>query len=248
MAGYKVYYGPASGNAHPHRRWECPTYTVPGLVEGSTYHFAVTAYNASLTESGFSDDVRCSGDDRGAGGWCWQSDLGCRVVTVNFSNTSTGTHHQLRLEFRRRWHQYRRGAEPRLCGGGDHTVSLTVTGPGAPHHTRSNYVTVTTATPMAQFTGSPTSGVGPLTVNPGAPRPEPSSATPGISATVAQYRRGAEPRLCSDRDLHGEPDGDRSGGQQHRTHQLCGVTTTPAVLARVGMPADVHAASGTFSN
>ena len=45
------------------------------------------------------------------------------------------------------------------AAAGTYTVSLTVTGPGGSNtQTRSNYVTVTAAAPVAQFTGSPTSG------------------------------------------------------------------------------------------
>ncbi len=46
------------------------------------------------------------------------------------------------------------------AAAGVYTVSLTVTGPGGSNtQTRSNYVTVTAPAPVAQFTGSPTSGV-----------------------------------------------------------------------------------------
>jgi PKD repeat protein len=48
---------------------------------------------------------------------------------------------------------------------GIYSVSLKVTGPaGSNTQTRTNYVTVTTAVPVAQFTGNPTSGGSPLTV------------------------------------------------------------------------------------
>jgi hypothetical protein len=57
LAGYKVYYGTAS------RTYGTPiiigtqtTYTVTGLAPG-TYYFAVTAYNTSSLESGFSNEV-----------------------------------------------------------------------------------------------------------------------------------------------------------------------------------------------
>ena len=49
---------------------------------------------------------------------------------------------------------------------GTYTVALTVTGPGGNNtQTRTNYVTVSAAAPVAQFTGTPTSGTAPLTVN-----------------------------------------------------------------------------------
>ncbi len=57
-AGYKVYYGPAAGN-YPSSVdvGSTTSYTVSGLAEGVTYHFAATDYDVSHTESGFSNDV-----------------------------------------------------------------------------------------------------------------------------------------------------------------------------------------------
>ena len=58
VVGYRAYYGVASrtytnmvdaGNA--------TTVTISGLIEGSTYHFAATAYNLLGTESVFSDEL-----------------------------------------------------------------------------------------------------------------------------------------------------------------------------------------------
>lgn len=63
LAGYKVYYGTASGNytnnvdiglINPD---SVPTYTVNNLTEGNTYYFTVTAYDTSGNESGFSNEV-----------------------------------------------------------------------------------------------------------------------------------------------------------------------------------------------
>src|SRR4029450_3730196 len=57
-AGYKLYYGPSAGN-YPSQIdvGNVAAYTVSGLVEGATYHFAVTVYNAAHTESAYSNDV-----------------------------------------------------------------------------------------------------------------------------------------------------------------------------------------------
>ena len=63
LAGYKVYHGTVSGNytntidiglINPDG---VPTYTVNNLTEGNTYYFAVTAYDTSGNESGFSNEV-----------------------------------------------------------------------------------------------------------------------------------------------------------------------------------------------
>src|SRR2546427_2590199 len=58
LSGYKLYYGPASGS-YPSSVdvGNLTSYTLSGLLEGRIYYFAVTAYNLSLGESGFSNEV-----------------------------------------------------------------------------------------------------------------------------------------------------------------------------------------------
>jgi hypothetical protein len=57
VAGYKVYHGQASGTYNtPVAIGNQTTYTVPGLVNG-TWYFAVTAFDAEGSESGFSNEV-----------------------------------------------------------------------------------------------------------------------------------------------------------------------------------------------
>jgi hypothetical protein len=58
LAGYKIYYGTASGNY----QWKTDVgnvtiYTQSGLDIGGTYYFAATAYNTQGLESGFSNEV-----------------------------------------------------------------------------------------------------------------------------------------------------------------------------------------------
>jgi hypothetical protein len=58
LAGYKVYYGTASRTyGLPIVVGNVTTCTVPGLTRGVTYYFAVTAYNTSHNESGYSNEV-----------------------------------------------------------------------------------------------------------------------------------------------------------------------------------------------
>jgi hypothetical protein len=58
LAGYKIYWGPSSGNYTSSKKVGNTTvYTVTGLNEGQTYYFAATAYDAAGTESGFSNQV-----------------------------------------------------------------------------------------------------------------------------------------------------------------------------------------------
>ena len=58
LAGYKLYYGPAS------RKYtatvdvgKVTSFALSSLAEGQTYYFTVTAYNLSKNESGFSNEV-----------------------------------------------------------------------------------------------------------------------------------------------------------------------------------------------
>ena len=58
LAGYKVYKGTASGvYGSPITVGNVTSYTVPDLVVGNTYYFAITDYNTSGVESTFSNEV-----------------------------------------------------------------------------------------------------------------------------------------------------------------------------------------------
>ncbi len=58
LAGYRIHHGPASGSYSVHIDVRnVTTYTVTGLAAGQTYYFAATAYNASGSESGYSNSV-----------------------------------------------------------------------------------------------------------------------------------------------------------------------------------------------
>src|SRR2546427_12261921 len=58
LAGYKLYYGTSSGSYQfSVDVGNLTSYTLSGLLEGRIYYFAATAYNLSLGESGFSNEV-----------------------------------------------------------------------------------------------------------------------------------------------------------------------------------------------
>lgn len=58
LAGYKVYYGTQAGTySQVTNVGNVTTYVISGLTEGSTYYFAVTAYDTSGNESGSSAEV-----------------------------------------------------------------------------------------------------------------------------------------------------------------------------------------------
>jgi len=61
LAGYKIYYGTASGRYTAHLDVHTvTTSTVTGLTDGQLYFFAAPAYDAAGNESGYSNEVRFS--------------------------------------------------------------------------------------------------------------------------------------------------------------------------------------------
>jgi hypothetical protein len=57
LAGYKIYYGPSSGNyTNSFNVGNSTSYTLNNLTTG-TYYFAITAYNVAGYESTFSNEV-----------------------------------------------------------------------------------------------------------------------------------------------------------------------------------------------
>ncbi len=166
-AGYKVYYGPAAGN-YPSSVdvGSTTSYPVSGLTEGVTYHFAATDYDVSHTESGFSNDVSATVPySTPVASFTASTTTGAAPLALNFLNASTGTITSYAWTFGDGGTSTAASPGHVYAAAGVYTVSLTVTGPGGSNtQTRSNYVTVTTAAPVAQFTGSPTSGASPLTV------------------------------------------------------------------------------------
>ena len=58
VAGYKVYYGTAPGTyGPPIDVGNVTSYALTGLIKGEKYYIAVTAYDTSKHESGFSKEV-----------------------------------------------------------------------------------------------------------------------------------------------------------------------------------------------
>ena len=58
LAGYKVYYGVSSGNYQPYKDvGKTTTTSISSLQSGSTYYFAITAYDHSGSESEYSNEV-----------------------------------------------------------------------------------------------------------------------------------------------------------------------------------------------
>ncbi len=87
------------------------------------------------------------------------SDLGTAPLTVNFSNTSTGSITSYAWTFGDGGTSTAASPSHVYAAAGTYTVALTVTGPGGSNtQTRTNYVTVSAPAPVAQFTGTPDLG------------------------------------------------------------------------------------------
>ena len=163
-----VYYGPAAGN-YPSKIdvGNTTTRSVTSLVEGATYHFAVTAYDGSHAESGFSNDVAGTVPyNTPVAQFTASTTSGVAPLALNFLNTSTGTITSYGWNFGDGTTSTAASPGHVYAAAGVYTVSLTVTGPGGTNtQTRNSYVTVSAPpAPVAQFTGSPLSGTSPLTV------------------------------------------------------------------------------------
>ncbi len=170
LAGYKVYYGPAVGNyTSSVDVGNVTTYTVVNLVEGQNYHFAVTDYDATHTESAFSNDVSATvAYSAPVAQFTASTTTGTAPLALNFTSTSIGSITTYAWTFGDGGTSTVQNPAHVYNTAGVYSVSLTVTGPGGSNtKTLSNYVTVSAppSPPVAAFSGSPTSGTTPLTVN-----------------------------------------------------------------------------------
>jgi hypothetical protein len=77
VAGYRVYYGAASGHYTSNANaGNTTTYTATRLAEGVTYYFAVKAYDSAGNQSGFSNEVSACQrpfNDIPCGYWGWDA-------------------------------------------------------------------------------------------------------------------------------------------------------------------------------
>jgi PKD repeat protein len=91
---------------------------------------------------------------------------GTEPLTVNFTDQSTGDISSWSWTFGDGGTSTVQNPSYQYDSAGTYTVSLTVTGPGgADTTTKTDYITVNTPPPVAEFIGNPTSGTEPLTVS-----------------------------------------------------------------------------------
>ena len=210
LSGYMVYYGPAAGN-YPNKIdvGNSTTFAVTNLTEGATYHFAVTAYDGARIESGFSNEVsRTIPYSVPVASFTGSATSGVAPLALNFINSSTGSITSYAWTFGDGTTSTVASPAKVYSVPGNYTVSLTVTGPGGSNtQTRTNYITVSAPpAPVAQFTGSPTSGVAPLTVNfTNTLDRQHHQLRLDLRRWHDQHRRESEQGLLGCRHLHGQP-------------------------------------------
>jgi len=171
VVGYKIHLGTAPGSyATRIDTGNATSYTVPALTDGATYYFAVSAYNAALDESGYSNEVvRTVPSSAPVPQFTAATTSGAAPLTVNFTSGSTGTIDTHAWTFGDGTTSAAQNPSKLYSAAGTYTVSLTVSGPGGANTlTRAGYITVIAAptpAPVAQFVAATTSGLAPLTVN-----------------------------------------------------------------------------------
>ena len=154
LRGYMVYYGPALGSplTNPVQGADTKvdvgnntTYTVPNLVEGTTYRFAVTAYDAGSVESGFSNEVSATvASSLPVAQFTASTTSGNAPLAMNFLNTSTGNISTYAWTFGDGTTSAVKSPSHVYAAAGSYSVSLTVAGSGGSNTvTKTNYVTVT---------------------------------------------------------------------------------------------------------
>ncbi len=151
LAGYKVHYGSASGNYTASvDAGNVTTTTVPNLADGATYYFAVTAYDGSLVQSGYSNEVVGTVPAAPVGApvanFTASTTSGPAPLAMNFTSTSTGSISSYAWNFGDGTTSASQNPAKTYSTAGSYTVALTVTGPGG-SNTKSvpSYITVTTA-------------------------------------------------------------------------------------------------------
>ena len=147
LAGYKVYYGTSSRNYSGQIDvGNVTTRTVSGLTDGAKYYFAVTAYDGSRIESGFSNEVVGTVPSAvPVANFTASTTTGVAPLAMNFTSTSTGTISNYAWTFGDGTTSSSQNPAKTYSTAGVFNVGLTVTGPsGTNTKTVPNYITVTT--------------------------------------------------------------------------------------------------------
>jgi PKD repeat protein len=149
LSGYTLHHGNSAGNyTTTIDAGGALSWTVSGLVEGSTYYFAVRAYDTSGVPSDYSNVVAVTvpyGAPLAAFSASTQS--GTAPLALNFINASTGNITSYAWTFGDGTTSTAQNPTKTYTSAGSYTVGLQVSGPGGTNtKTLANYITVTAGT------------------------------------------------------------------------------------------------------
>jgi PKD repeat protein len=151
VSGYRLYYGATAGNYTVKiDAGNVTTKSIANLTAGATYHFAVTAYDSSGAESGYSNDVTAKiPSSAPVANFTASVTSGVAPLAMNFTSTSTGSITSYAWKFGDGTTSTSQSPSHVYSAAGSYTVSLTVTGSGGSNtKSAANYINVTTgATP-----------------------------------------------------------------------------------------------------
>jgi PKD repeat protein len=171
VAGYMVSYGQASGTyTSKIDAGKQVTSTVPGLLEGKTYYYVVTAYDLARTESGYSNQASSSVPySTPVTSFSASPTSGVAPLAETFTSTSSGTITAYSWNFGDGTSSAAANPSHSYAATGTYSVSLTVTGPGGTNtQTKTGLIVVSSVPPVAPvagFSASTQSGVAPLSVS-----------------------------------------------------------------------------------
>lgn len=172
VAGYRVYYGTTSRTANnntyaSNQSVGNATTATLNLADGSTYYFAVKAYDSAGAESGFSNEVtKTLAMAAPTASFSADKTSGISPVTINFTDNSTGNITSRSWSFGDGTTSTVQNPAKTYSKAGTYTVKLTATGPGG-STTSTKTISVsapTVAAPVSTFAATPISGTAPLLV------------------------------------------------------------------------------------
>lgn len=171
-AGYRIHYrandeGAAGNYTSSADAGNQLTYTISDLADDKRYCFAATAYGAGLV-SPYSGEA-CETIPDGVppvADFTATPTSGSAPLTVTFTDASSGNITDWSWDFGDGDSASGQTAIKTYPNPGTYTVSLTVTGAdGSDTTTKTDFISALAVAPVADFSGHPTSGTAPLTVN-----------------------------------------------------------------------------------